>query len=272
MAKVITGLKGVGGFGWRPELPKLKDFKFRASPMMATPLPPQSPDRRALGHNADVINQGDIGSCVGCSSTYGVGFLRRTDKDKLSTNYSALQLYYDARIRDGQQWETVDAGAYIRDAMDSLRETGVAPAKRWPYVEKKFSKKPPANVYREAARWKLGSHWRCNTVDEMMKAIAAGCALVGGLAWYASMSTPEVDHTGILPIPKAGDSLEGGHALYFDMYDQPSRMFRFQNSWGESWGDRGYGYVPFQFLANPELADDFWAMSCEAPETTPWKD
>jgi C1A family cysteine protease len=272
--KLVTVHRLSGKFfgGWTPDVPSIKDWKLAESPMRDAATPDQIPDRRTLGQNAPVMNQGDIGSCVGCSTAYGVEYLRRTDRDKLSTQYSPLFQYYMARVRDGEQWANVDAGAYIRDSMDSLRIDGIAPESKWKYVTKNFAKKPTASVLKAAGSWKLGAHWRCETVEDIMRALSSGCAVVGGIACYSSMFTRAVDQTGKIPMPSRTDTNEGGHALYFDRYTLSDRLFRFQNSWGTGWGDGGYGYVSFDYLANKELADDFWAMCVEAPETTPWKD
>jgi C1A family cysteine protease len=263
------------GKGWKPDLPSLKDWKFslHSNAAMHGPLtrPTESTDRRARAQNQPVMDQGNLGSCVGCSATAAVGFLRRTDRDSYSTIYSALQAYYDARIRDGMQWKDIDAGAYIRDAMDALRTVGVAPNSNWPYRISKFAVTPTAAVYKAAQSWKLGAHYRCETLDDILNAIAAGYAVVGGISCYSSMFTVAVEDSGKIPMPKSTDRLEGGHALYFDRYTESERLIRFQNSWGKGWGDDGYGYLPFAYIRG-DLADDFWAMQAESPETTPWKD
>jgi C1A family cysteine protease len=37
-------------------------------------------------------------------------------------------------------------------------------------------------------------------------------------------------------------------------------MFKLQNSYGKEWGDGGFGWIPFEYLTNPRLAGDFWAV------------
>jgi Mimiviridae cathepsin B cystein protease len=152
--------------------------------------------------------------------------------------------------------------------MDTLRTKGVAPEANWKFNPRNLFKKPTPSVYKAAARWKLGAHWRADTLEEKLVAINAGMALVGGVAVYSTFDGPG----GHVPMPGRRDTLEGGHALYFDRFSKSQRLIRFENSWDVDWGDAGYGYFPFDYLANPDLADDFWAMEAEAPETTPWKD
>jgi len=59
---------------------------------------------------------------------------------------------------------------------------------------------------------------------------------------------------GVLPMPKDehGRSQLGGsgiaHAVVIVGYDDEKRLFRFKNSYGKSWGDQGYGYMPYEYL------------------------
>ena len=36
--------------------------------------------------------------------------------------------------------------------------------------------------------------------------------------------------------------------------------FIVRNSWGTDWGDAGYCYLPFEYVLNEDLAEDFWSI------------
>ena len=41
--------------------------------------------------------------------------------------------------------------------------------------------------------------------------------------------------------------------ILFSLFGESSEVFIVRNSWGTSWGDGGYGYVPYDYICN----DDF---------------
>ena len=55
-------------------------------------------------------------------------------------------------------------------------------------------------------------------------------------------------------------SAVGGHAVIAVGYDDSTSRITVQNSWGTSWGDKGYFYMPYQYITNTNLADDFWTI------------
>ena len=61
-------------------------------------------------------------------------------------------------------------------------------------------------------------------------------------------------------MPKIGETLLGGHACYCLGYDDSKSSFIVRNSWGTGWGDKGHFYIPYQYLTNSNLADDFWSI------------
>jgi len=43
-------------------------------------------------------------------------------------------------------------------------------------------------------------------------------------------------------------------------YDDTAERFIVRNSWGPRWGQRGYFTLPFKYLLEPGLSDDFWTV------------
>ena len=52
----------------------------------------------------------------------------------------------------------------------------------------------------------------------------------------------------------------GGHAIAAVGYDDDKEYFIVRNSWGTEWGDNGYCYIPYTYLLNKNLANDFWKL------------
>lgn len=54
----------------------------------------------------------------------------------------------------------------------------------------------------------------------------------------------------------------GGHEVVLTGFDKEKKIFFFKNSWGEEWGDKGYGTMDFSVVDN-YIADD-WGVSVTA--------
>jgi C1A family cysteine protease len=62
-------------------------------------------------------------------------------------------------------------------------------------------------------------------------------------------------------MPKAKEKLLGGHAVMAVGYNDITQRFIVRNSWGIDWGKKGYFTIPYAYLTNRNLADDFWCIS-----------
>ena len=81
-----------------------------------------------------------------------------------------------------------------------------------------------------------------------------------GFDVYSSFESEEVAATGIVPMPTDSDTCVGGHAVCAVGYDDSKGVMIVRNSWGLSWGMKGYFTLPYAYISNPNLASDFWAI------------
>ena len=199
-------------------------------------------------------DQGQLGSCTANAIAAAIEF----DQKKRFVP-SRLFIYYNERVMEG----TVDsdAGAQIRDGIKSVATRGAPPEKDWPYVIAKFRDNPPASAYRDAKADMVTLYQRLiQDLNTMKGCLASGFPFVFGFTVYASFEGPKVARTGIVPMPAADEKMVGGHAVMAVGYDDASRHFLVRNSWGPSWGLKGYFKMPYAYLTNRRLASDLWTI------------
>ena len=245
------------GLGWVPDLPDQRDTLYgmvRAVP----PHLPSSVDLRPLW--SPVENQGNLGSCTGNSLAGAVEFLELKDKVHF-VDVSRLFIYYNERVIEHSVKE--DAGAQIRDGIKTLVKQGVCSETTWPYVVSKFAVKPSAACYKEALKHQVTSYARIQTLDEMRTCLADGYPFVFGFTVYESFESAQVARTGVVSMPKPGERTLGGHAVLGVGYDDAAKRFTVRNSWGADWGMKGYFTIPYDYLDNRNLSDDFWTIRRE---------
>ena len=66
--------------------------------------------------------------------------------------------------------------------------------------------------------------------------------------------------SGKVSMPVAKEKMLGGHAVIAVGYDDKEQRFLVRNSWGPKWGQSGYFTIPYQYLTDTNLADDFWTV------------
>ena len=61
-------------------------------------------------------------------------------------------------------------------------------------------------------------------------------------------------------MPASSEKVLGGHAVLAVGYDDAIQRFIVMNSWGTGWGMRGFFTMPYAYLTDTDLSDDFWTV------------
>ena len=245
----------IGNYGWVPDLPDHRDLTYSAPAQFLMALP-TSVD--LTSKCPPVYDQGQLGSCTGNAIGGAIQFEQMKQNLKSFTP-SRLFIYYNERVKE----HTVasDSGAQIRDGMKVVAKLGAPPETDWPYDINKFADRPPASAFTDAAKNKVTSYQRVNrTLSQFKGCLASGYPFVFGFTVYDGFESTTVAQTGHASMPQSNEQVVGGHAVMAVGYDDQNQWFIVRNSWGTTWRMDGYFTLPYQYLLEPNLSDDFWTV------------
>jgi C1A family cysteine protease len=248
-------LASVRSYGWLPDVPDHRDYLLSAV-LKAPEKIPASVDLSATC--SKIEDQGALGSCTANALAGALEFLEKKDKIKPFKDFSRLFIYYNERAIE----KTIksDSGAMLRDGIKTLAKQGVCTENSWPYDIAQFAKKPVPACYKEGLDHQITSYRRILTVDEMRSCLAEGYPFVFGFSVYEGFESKAVAKSGIVDMPKPGERCLGGHAVMAVGYNNAEKRFLIRNSWGVRWGKKGYFTIPYEYLGNRNLSDDFWTI------------
>jgi len=240
-------------YGWKPDLPDHRDYRFK---LVRLALPKHIDLRK---YCPPVLDQGELGSCTANAIANHHRFVQ-TKQGAPGISPSRLFIYYNERLMEGTVGE--DSGAMIRDGFKSIATQGVCDEAEWPYVISKFTRKPTQKCYMTGVQHQAIEYRRLDNTNltELKQCLAEGYPFVFGFSVYSDFESERVATTGLVRLPKDGEQLLGGHAVLCVGYSDYTNRFIVQNSWGTNWGKNGYFTIPYSYLTNPNLSDDFWTL------------
>jgi len=279
----MTDLKKKYMMGWIPDYPDIRDYTEQREEIkliLGTRRPlkgkslPSSIDLREWC--SPVEDQGQIGSCT---ANAGVGIIEYYERKSFRRHLDASRLFLYKVTRNLMKMKG-DTGAYLRTTMGAMVLFGVPPETYWSYSdeEDKFDKEPPAFCYAFAQNYQTLKYFRHDPpgtkAEEILKKVktylASGHPAMFGFTVYNSIE--QADTTGRIPFPSPKEKIDGGHAVVTVGYDdkmviqnkygkiKTTGALLIRNSWGKGWGEKGYGWLPYEYVLKG-LAEDFWSVT-----------
>ncbi len=251
-----TGKKIKIGGCMRSQQAPPKARAYSASRYGANELPPKVDLRQ---HMTKVEDQSQVNSCTANALVGAYEYLAKRILGN-SGDVSRLFVYFNARKYDRIKG---DRGSTISGSIAVLEEMGACTEETWPYEPELVNQRPSDEAYEEAKQFLIEKAEEIDVDLYAMKhCLAEGYPFAFGLLLFNSF-----DHArrqGIVPMPnldtEEGRQTHGAHAMLCVGYSDKSQAFIVRNSWGEEWGDKGYCYIPYEYMTNPDLCWDCWTI------------
>ena len=214
-------------------------------------------------------NQGARGTC-GVFATTGMIEFERAHALKEVNRLSQEYLNWAADMAEGIRAD----GALLEHLMEGLALYGICEASYMPYEANYNPLLQPSAAAKENAaprkggkavwikHWAPGKDyvgWTSKHFDQVIKLLDDGHPVAVGTVWSKVFL-----NDGEIPMQDEDEVNWGGHGILFVGYQYDEKKagggyFIFRNSWGESFGDKGYGTMPFAFAL--KYANDAVALN-----------
>lgn len=205
----------------------------------------------------EIQEQQEMPWCGGFSGAYYVQL--QEEQGRMSGRF----IYGQAKKIDGHPGVP---GTTLLAVCQVRQKVGVCRELMYRFADRGDSQEPSAEAFAEALNFRIKTYAQVHTIDEIELGIEQHKGVLAGIWWFSSFrKAPK----GILPTPGAGgirDWMEGGHAICLSGYSRSRGLFEFPNSHGTTWGDEGWGSLPYELINwrsidGPGVFMEAWAQT-----------
>ena len=199
------------------------------------------------------LHQGRQGSCVGWASAYAARTIleaRASGKSPNNVAFSPSYLYNQIHLENCQ-------GAYMRNAMETMRQNGNLPFNQFQYSDRSCSNYPDRSDIQQGQQYRIkgynrlskgGSNYKTDLVA-IKQNLAQGAPVVIGMMVGGTFMQDMIRRKVWKPTQR-DYNMRGysGHAMcvigYNDNFNGGS--FQIMNSWGPDWGENGIFWMNYR--------------------------
>jgi C1A family cysteine protease len=187
-----------------------------------------------------VRGQGGTSTCVSWAATYAAASFALRARGvgsalTLSPSFTYNQVSHD-------QW--CGRGTTISATLNLLRDVGALPIEEFAFDGGWCGRQPTAAELQRAKQFRIKS-WAAfdaTALDKVKQQLARGVSVIFSTYWTRKLGGLRGD-----AVLEEDDIPGEGHAMVVVGYDDAKRAFLIQNSFGQSWGNKGYGWFGYDF-------------------------
>jgi C1A family cysteine protease len=220
-----------------------------------------------------IINQGCLQTCTAVTICTMMSHIQKTQFQK-NIRFSPMFTYFKSRMylldEKGDKSAMYDTGCYLRAVMKVANKFGLVEEKEWPYnTNPNGINKPPKDITTlldlsknnravsferiPTDRKNINNTKNLIKIALMKKELMVGCSV----KLYEESYT-QAEKTGkIVLLPN--DRPKGLHAIVIVGFDDSKQAFEIRNSYGDGWGQQGYGYLSYEYLKQDIF--DIWVIT-----------
>lgn len=203
-----------------------------------------------------IITQEETSQCVAFSGAYYILSMYNGVKGSQNNNLAGSPQFAFAQYKKINKDNDCADGCFLFDDPDDgvkgmaeiLKEYGTTSWNQTPFVNSNNCFVTSAAQVSQATKNKIDDYYRLDkseflNTEELKSWLYAGFPL-----WFAVKVDEGFQDLTTNIWNKASGKDEGGHAMVIVGYDDAKKAFKIANSWGEDWGDKGYGWVDYNYL------------------------
>jgi C1A family cysteine protease len=185
-------------------------------------------------------SQGSTHTCTSWSVAYAAASLALRARGFAPTLTLSPSFAYNQVSRD--QW--CETGTKISSMLNLMRDVGALPIEEFAFDGAWCGRLPTAAELQRAKAFQIKgwSTFDATSLDKVKEQLARGVPVIFAMRVTSKMKAMRGD-----TVLEEDDVPGQSHAMIAIGYDDTKKAFLIQNSWGQSWAAKGYGWFGYEF-------------------------